>query len=121
MISGIVTDRQATIRLTFLLSNDLRVPIEFVIDTGFTGELCLPQEAVSLMGLTFRHDTSANLADNSEVLLALHEATVIWDGAEREVLVIATGRRPLLGTALLDDRELVIQFIDGGLVTIDEL
>ncbi|MEM8640715.1 MAG: clan AA aspartic protease [Cyanobacteria bacterium P01_G01_bin.54] len=121
MISGIVTNRQATVVLTFLLSDGSRVPIEFVIDTGFTGELCLSLEAVSLMGLTFRHDTSANLADNSEVLLPLHEAVILWDSVERDVLIVATGRRPLLGTALLDEQELVIQFIDSGLVTIDEL
>ncbi len=121
MISGIVTNRQATVVLIFLLSNGSRVPIEFVIDTGFTGELCLPPEAVSLMGLTFRHDTYANLADNSEVLLPLHEAIVLWGDVERDVLIVATGRRPLLGTALLDEQELVIQFTDGGLVTIDEL
>ncbi len=87
MISGTVVDRQATVVLTFLLSSGLRVPIEFVVDTGFTGELCLPPEAISLMGLTFRHDTQANLADNSEILLSLHEATVLWNGIEREVLV----------------------------------
>jgi clan AA aspartic protease len=121
VISGIVTNGQATAVLTFLLANGSRVPIEFVIDTGFTGELCLPLEAVSLMGLTFRHDTYANLADNSEVSLPLHEAIVLWDGVERDVLIAATGRRPLLGTALLDEQELVIQFTDGGLVTIDEL
>ncbi|UKO97057.1 hypothetical protein [Nostoc sp. UHCC 0870] len=50
MISGIVTDRHATVALTFLLPNGSTVLIEFVIDTGFTGELCLPLEAVSLMG-----------------------------------------------------------------------
>jgi predicted aspartyl protease len=83
VISGIVTNRHATLTLTFLLPNGSSIPIEFVIDTGFTGELCLP--------------------------------------LEREVLVIATGRRPLLGTALLDEQELVIQFTEGGLVTIDEL
>jgi clan AA aspartic protease len=81
----------------------------------------LPLEAVSLMGLPFRHDTPANLADNSEVLLPVHEAIILWDGEEREVPIVATGRRPLLGTALLDEQELVIQFIDGGLVTIEEL
>jgi predicted aspartyl protease len=63
----------------------------------------------------------ANLADNSEVLLPVHEAIVLWDGEEREILVIATGRRPLLGITLLDEQELVIQFTEGGLVTIDEL
>ncbi len=121
MISGMVTDRHATVSLPFLLQNDTRILIEFVIDTGFTGELCLPLEAVSLMGLTFRHDTFANLADNSEILLPIYEAMVLWGEDEREVLVIATGRRPLLGTALLHEQELVIQFTEGGIVTIDEL
>ncbi len=121
MISGIVTDRYATVTLTFLLSNGSRLPIEFVIDTGFTGQLCLPPEAVSLMGLPFLYDLPANLADNSEVFLPVHEAIVLWDGEEREILVIATGRRPLLGTALLDEQELVIQFTEGGLVTIEAL
>jgi predicted aspartyl protease len=51
------------------------------------------------------------LADNSEVLLPIHEAIVLWDGEEREVLVIATGRRPLLGTALLDE-ELQTEYTD---------
>lgn len=121
MISGLVTDRHAVVTIIFLLSNGSSIPINFVIDTGFTGYLCLPSEAVTLMGLIFRHDTPANLADNSEALLAVHEAAILWDGEEREVLVVATGRRPLLGTALLDEQELVIQFTEGGLVTIDEL
>jgi clan AA aspartic protease len=121
VISGIVTDRHATVALTFLLANNSNLSIGFVIDTGFTGHLCLPSEAVSLMGLPFMHDLPANLADNSEVLLPVHEAIILWDGEEREILVIATGRRPLLGTALLYDRELVIQFTEGGSVTIGDL
>jgi hypothetical protein len=40
---------------------------------------------------------------------------------EQNIRVFATGRRPLIGTAMLSDQELVIQFIEGGLVTIDEL
>ncbi len=121
MISGIVIDRHATVRLTFLLPNGSSLPIEFVIDTGFTDQLCLPLETVALLGLPFAYDIPANLADNSEVFLPLHEAIVLWGGEEREVRVIATGRRPLLGTALLDEQELVIQFTENGLVTIEEL
>jgi clan AA aspartic protease len=121
VISGIVTDRHATVALTFLLPNDSSLSIAFVIDTGFTGYLCLPPEAVSLMGLPFMHDLPANLADNSEVLLPVHAASVLWGGEARDILVIATGRRPLLGTALLDEQELVIQFTEGGLVTIEDL
>ena len=121
MISVIVTDRHATVTLTFLLPNGSTLPIEFVIDTGFTDHLCLPQEAVALLGLPFKYDLPANLADNSEVILPVHEAIIVWDGEEREVRIIATGRRPLLGTALLDEHELVVQFTQGGLVTIDAL
>ena len=73
------------------------------------------------MGLPFLYDLPVNLADNSEVLLAVHEVIIIWNGEEREIRVLATGRRPLLGTALLDGHELVVQFTEGGLVTIDEL
>jgi clan AA aspartic protease len=121
MISGIVTDRHATVKLTFLLPNGSSIPIEFAIDTGFTGHLCLPSEAVALLRLPFIYDIPGNLADNSEVLLPVHEAIIIWNGSEREVSVIATGRRPLLGTALLDKHELVVQFTEDGLVTIEEL
>jgi predicted aspartyl protease len=62
-----------------------------------------------------------SLADNSRVMLPVHKAIILWNGEERESRVFATGRRPLVGTSLLDDHELVIQFTEGGLVTIDEL
>jgi clan AA aspartic protease len=116
-----VTDGHAIVSLTFLLINEVTFPIEFVVDTGFTDRLCLPPEAVNLLRLPFLYNVPVNLADNSSVSLAVHQATIIWDGMERDVRVLATGRRPLIGTALLDEQELVIQFTEGGLVTIDEL
>ncbi|MDV2993417.1 MAG: hypothetical protein N4J56_003071 [Chroococcidiopsis sp. SAG 2025] len=91
------------------------------MDTGFTDYLCLPPEAVTLLRLPFLYDLSVNLADNSEVLVTVHEATILWNGKEKSVRVFATGRRPLIGTALLNEQELVIQFTEGSLVTIDQL
>ena len=114
-------DRHAIVALTFLLPSG-SIPIEFVIDTGFTDYLCLPSEAVTLLGLPFLYDLPVNLADNSEVLVAaVHEAIIFWGGEEREVRIFATGRRPLIGTALLNEQELVIRFTEGWLVTIEEL
>ncbi|MDF5715188.1 MAG: clan AA aspartic protease [Rhizonema sp. NSF051] len=121
MISGIVGDGHAIITIPFRIPNRADFPIEFVIDTGFTDELCLLPEAVALLNLPFKHDMRANLADNSRVILPVHKAIITWNEEEREARVLATGRRPLVGTALLDNHELVIQFTEGGLVTIDEL
>ncbi len=92
-----------------------------MVDTGFTDELCLLPEAVALLNLPFRYDLPANLADKSQVMLPVHKAIILWNAEERETRVLATGRRPLVGTALLDEHELVIQFTQGGLVAIDEL
>jgi clan AA aspartic protease len=121
VISGIVKNRYATINVIFQLPNIPNFTIEFVIDTGFTGYLCLPLEAVSLMSLPFLYELPANLANNSWVDIPVHQAVIIWNGEERVVNVLATGKRPLLGTALLNEHELVIQFTENGLVTIEEL
>jgi clan AA aspartic protease len=121
VISGIVTERHAIISLTSLLVNGSTFPIEFVVDTGFTDHRYLPPEAVNLLRLPFLYSQPVNLADNTTVFLAVHQATILWDRMARDIRVFATGRRPLLGTALLSQQELVIQFTEGGLVTIDEL
>jgi clan AA aspartic protease len=121
VISGIVNDRHATVTVTFRFSNRPDLSIEFVVDTGFTDYLCLPPEAVALLGLPFKYAIPVNLADNSEVTLPVHEAIILWNEEEQEVRVLATGRRPLIGTALLEEHELVVQFTEGGLVTIEKL
>lgn len=121
MISGVVVDGYATVPITFCLPNQPSLDIQFVIDTGFTDYLCLPSEAVAVLGLPFLYDIPANLANNSNVILPVHEATIIWHQSEQEVRVLATGRRPLLGTALLNKCELIIQFNEGCLVTIEQI
>ncbi|MDZ8055645.1 MAG: clan AA aspartic protease [Aulosira sp. ZfuVER01] len=119
--NGYATVNYATVNVEFRLPNIPVFTIEFVIDTGFTDYLCLPPEAVVLLDLPFLYELPANLANNSWVDIPVHEAVIIWNSEERVVNVLATGKRPLLGTALLDEHELVIQFTENGLVTIEEL
>jgi clan AA aspartic protease len=121
VISGLVSDRYATVPVIFRLPDRPDFSIKFVIDTGFTDYLCLPSEAVAVLSLPFLYDLPANLANNRNVILPVHEAIILWHGEEQEVRVLATGRRPLLGTALLDRQKLAVEFIEGGLVTIEQL
>jgi clan AA aspartic protease len=86
-----VVDGHAIITVPFRIPNRSDIPIEFVIDTGFTDRICLPPEAVALLGLPFRYDLPVNLPDNSEVILPVHKAIILWNGEEREIRVFATG------------------------------
>lgn len=100
MISGIAVEGHAIVSVMFRIPNRSNIPIEFVVDTRFTDELCLPPEAMSLLGLRFKYAMPVNLADNNQVTLPVHEAIILWNGEEREIRVMATGRRPLLGRVI---------------------
>jgi clan AA aspartic protease len=92
-----------------------------VVDTGFTGSLTLASSAVGALGLPYFEDIVTTLADDSTVVLPVHKATIKWLDGDRGAFILATGSRPLLGTALLDGAELVVQFTEGGTVTVEEL
>ena len=51
-----------------MLPNGSTLAIELVIDTGFTGNICVSPEAVSLLRFPFIYDVSANLADNLKAI-----------------------------------------------------
>ncbi len=107
-----------------LLSVPVRAPgqpafaLEFVIDTGFTGYLTLPVAAVGALGLDFLRRMPANLADDTTINVSVYALLIVWHGQEREVEVLATGRRPLLGTRLLQDARLSADWTRGGLVEV---
>lgn len=121
MMTGSVQSRHVTLPITFLRPEEPDLIPEFVIDTGFTDYLTLPPAAVRAMGLPFQYHTAADLADDSTVEMAVHAAIILWNDVPMEVRVIATGRRPLLGTALLDDSDLFARFREGGLVRIESV
>jgi clan AA aspartic protease len=118
MMTGHVDNLHALIPVTFRLPGRPDITIEFVVDTGY---LALPPSAINALGLPFEYDLPASLADDSEILVPVHIATIVWKDTDIEVRVLAMGRRPLLGTALLADSELVAQFAEHGLVTIDDI
>ena len=95
--------------------------VEATIDTGFTGFLTLPLAMVAGLLLTYHSQSIAILADGSSVTLALYQATVLWEAQQRRILVVQAEGGVLLGTALLHGARLVIEFVDGGPVTVTPL
>ena len=121
MMTGTVTDLHAILPVTLRLPNQGELSLEFIVDTGFTGFLTLPPKAIAALNLPFAESIPASLADDSEIQLPVYEAIILWNGTATEVRVLATGRRPLLGTALLQGQELVVQFVESGLVSVSDM
>lgn len=63
----------------------------------------------------------AKLADDSDARGDVHQTTIVWDGRDIAVAVLAMGQRPLLGTALLAGCNLNADFVDNGPVSVQRL
>jgi clan AA aspartic protease len=118
---GHVAAHHALLSVSHRVLGGANIAIEFVNDSGFIGFLALPSAAVSALRLPRLRALSASLADGSQVLAFVHAATIIWDGEERDVEVLALGQRPLLGALMLNGHDVNIQYVDGGLVSVEPL
>jgi clan AA aspartic protease len=121
VIHGVVVGRQARMELLFCLPGGSELAIECVVDTGFEGFLTLPLTVVAELNLPYAGRIDASLADSSNVSTEVYWATILWGGVEREITVLGLGHRPLIGTALLEDHHLSIDFCDGGTVLVDDI
>lgn len=120
MIAGVVNaSREAVLTLTVQGPSGQALNIEAVIDTGYSGMLTLPPSIVAGLGLTFRSSGRAMLANGAEEAFSTYDATVLWDGALRQVEADALGPTPLAGMALLDGHELCLNVTEGGRVSIE--
>jgi clan AA aspartic protease len=81
------------------------------IDTGFTGDLVMPQSAIDTLGLPRSGSIDAILADGSQTELNTYSCVIERFGNERNLEVIANeGEYPLLGVGLLRGLELRVDY-----------
>ena len=95
--------------------------IEAVIDTGYSGNLTLPQDLVAELGLPFVIRSWSILADGTVVRFNVHSATVVWNGGERHIDIDAVGIAPLVGMALLEAHSIYVEVTGGGPVVIQAM
>ena len=98
------------------ISLDFRT-IEAVVDTGFTGSLALSSELAHELGLSFAGRREVYLAHGHQIL-NVYGAVVSWCGENRAVPVYQVDGVTLVGTALLTNCLLGIDFREGGEVSI---
>ena len=117
-------DIEATVVLNVLDEDDDIIPVTFLIDTGATGEMTLPQGMIDRLNLSLAEDADnigVTLADGSSSAGRLYPACIFWHSILREVEVVNIGTEPLIGMRLLYGSNLNVDAVPGGLATITEL
>lgn len=95
--------------------------LNFVVDTGFDGELSLPPEIVRRLNLTYERLASVSLAGEQRIQANAGFAVVSWHGSFREVVFLEIEGEPLIGMALLLGSRLTVDAHSGGEVLIEEV
>jgi predicted aspartyl protease len=95
--------------------------VTFLVDTGFDGEIALPQSYISWLGKPSGYCT-AMFANGDREQRGLAECQVrLSDGFAPATAMYIDGDNPLIGIELLHDHRLTIDVIEGGEVTVEAL
>jgi clan AA aspartic protease len=121
MISGVVSRREARIRLRIRGTRGREREVDAVIDTGYTGWLTLPPALIAELGLPWQTIVRGTLADGSTALFDVFEGAILWDRRRRRIPIDQSDAELLVGMALMTGYELNIQIRSRGKVTIKRL
>jgi clan AA aspartic protease len=122
MMFGIVSnDCEAIIKVAVGRIGSPKIAVDAVIDTGFTSFLSLPLSIITELDLTWHYRDVGTLGDGSEIVFELYKASVIWDGQNKLIDVVASDADPLVGMGLLYGFKLQVEAVEGGRVTIEAM
>ena len=122
MIRGTVfPNRQALIAVALLDAAGQFQPGEFILDTGFDGNLSLPRQTLQRLAVIPQGGLPVELADGSRTTVPTWLATVLWDGERRTITVMESEGEPLLGMSLLWGNHIALEAKDFGGVVIERL
>lgn len=100
MIKGIVSDNQPLISVIVGWRRGVQELVALV-DTGFTGELKIPPDKVSELGLEVTHAEPVSLADEKVVNMSASLTYVSMEGVSSVVNVIIGEGIAIIGVGLL--------------------
>ena len=107
--------------IDLIASNGEIHAIEAILDTGFEGDLNLPEDVVHQLGLPLFDEFVLTLANGTRTKVLGYEGRVILHGRRRNALVLESGDEALVGMNLLWRNRITIDVHANGPVTIEEL
>jgi len=120
MSFGLVRDRFPRARLT-LAGRNGPLTIEFIVDTGFDGELSVPPDIARQLDADITGRQTLALADGTIIITPYFRIELEWDEEPRLTEVLILDGNPLLGVQLLEGYWLHAQLTNGGVVELEQL
>ena len=109
------------VKVKLISSSDEEIEFSTIVDTGYNGEVILPEREVQKMGLEFLGTIDSELANGQIVEIDLFRGRINWFNKIQEVAIGASQSDDiLLGTLLLANCNLNVNFKQGS-VGIEQL
>jgi len=122
VIRGTVTaDYEPIVRIVVRDAYGQDHEYDAVVDTGFTGWLTLPPDVITALNLSWREWGAAILADGSQILFNVYDASIVWDGQPVTLPVDEADAERLIGMRMMKGYRILIENVAGGLVQIEPI
>ena len=96
-------------------ASQVEIESDVWIDTGFTGDLVLPERLLEYLGLQPASKVKAELGDGSEATFKTYAVLLQWFGSWKELQALgSTVEVPLIGVSLLKGHKLAIDYEDNA-------
>lgn len=120
MMLGIFRDEHPRITLP-LPQIGGAIAVEFIVDTGFAGDLSLPAHLAGLLEGVFAGFGNRRLANGQLLKCGTYEIMLDWNDELRSTEVLILEGDPLLGTVILQEYLVHMEITEGGQVAIEPL
>lgn len=120
-MTGSLTEDGEPVLPVHVVGPDGTLNIDAIVDTGFNGDLTLPQAQIDALGLPKATVSEVTLADGRARDVSMYDAKAEFVGTTRAVFVARAPTIPLVGTGLLWGFSLYIEFKADGIVEINSL
>ena len=97
------------------------IPLDVVVDTGFTGFMTLPDDIITACRLRQNRNSRLRLADGRIGQFESYLATILWHGKPVTISALAISGTPLIGMSLLWNSEVAISARENGRVSVSEI
>ena len=119
---GTVNDALETVVSLVILKDDgTDETLDFIVDTGLSEEMVLPQPVIDRLGLRPDDRIPIMTGDGRGQFVGTYHARVLWHARPQGIHVASMGREFLIGMALFRGSNVNIDAVPGGSVTITEL